>query len=145
MPLTDSLKRLQWHMWHHWRQYAQHSGSMELSNSELDYLYALISAEHGLRLTELAERMNVSKASASASASAMASKLEARGYLQRRACAEDGRAMRLLATAKSNALEQEERDVYVHTAASLAEHLSPEEMQQLSQLLAKACQSLETD
>lgn len=141
MTLTDSLKRLQWHMWHHWRQYAQHSGSMELSNSELDYLYALISAEHGLRLTELAERMNVSKASASA----MASKLEARGYLQRLPCAEDGRAMRLLATAKSNALEQEERDVYVHTAASLAEHLSAEEMQQLSQLLAKACQSLETD
>jgi DNA-binding MarR family transcriptional regulator len=141
MTLTDSLKRLQWHMWHHWRQYAQHSGSMELSNSELDYLYALISAEHGLRLTELAERMNVSKASASA----MASKLEARGYLQRLPCTEDGRAMRLLATAKSNALEQEERDVYVHTAASLAEHLSPEEMQQLSQLLAKACQSLETD
>lgn len=141
MTLTDSLKRLQWHMWHHWRQYAQHSGSMELSNSELDYLYALISAEHGLRLTELAERMNVSKASASA----MASKLEARGYLQRQPCAEDGRAMRLLATAKSNALEQEERDVYVHTAASLAEHLSPEEMQQLSHLLAKACQSLETD
>ncbi|HBN9602745.1 TPA: MarR family transcriptional regulator [Pseudomonas aeruginosa] len=128
-------------MWHHWRQYAQHSGSMELSNSELDYLYALISAEHGLRLTELAERMNVSKASASA----MASKLEARGYLQRLPCTEDGRAMRLLATAKSNALEQEERDVYVHTAASLAEHLSPEEMQQLSHLLAKACQSLETD
>lgn len=141
MTLTDSLKRLQWHMWYHWRQYAQHSGSMELSNSELDYLYALISAEHGLRLTELAERMNVSKASASA----MASKLEARGYLQRQPCAEDGRAMRLLATAKSSALEQEERDVYVNTAASLAEHLSPEEMQQLSHLLAKACQSLETD
>ncbi|WP_176600640.1 MarR family winged helix-turn-helix transcriptional regulator [Pseudomonas sp. OTU750018] len=139
MPITDSLKRLQWHMWHHWRQYAQHSGSMELSNSELDYLYALMSAKNGLRLTELAERMNVSKASASA----MASKLEGRGYLQRLPCSEDGRAMRLLATAKSNALEQEERDVYVQTAASLEQNLSPEEMQQLSQLLAKACQTLE--
>ena len=139
MPITDSLKRLQWHMWHHWRQYAQHSGSMELSNSELDYLYALMSAENGLRLTELAERMSVSKASASA----MASKLEARGYLQRLPCGEDGRAMRLLATAKSNALEQEERDVYVQTAASLEQNLSPEEMQQLSQLLAKACQTFE--
>ncbi|SEB96529.1 MarR family winged helix-turn-helix transcriptional regulator [Pseudomonas anguilliseptica] len=139
MPITDSLKRLEWHMWHHWRQYAQHSGSMELSNSELDYLYALMSAENGLRLTELAERMNVSKASASA----MASKLEARGYLQRLPCSEDGRAMRLLATAKSNALEQEERDVYVQTAASLEQNLSREEMQQLSQLLAKACQPLE--
>lgn len=139
MPITDSLKRLQWHMWHHWRQYAQHSGSMELSNSELDYLYALMSAENGLRLTELAERMNVSKASASA----MASKLEARGYLQRLPCNEDGRAMRLLATTKSNALEQEERDVYVQTATSLEQNLSPEEMQQLSLLLAKACQTLE--
>lgn len=139
MPITDSLKRLQWHMWHHWRQYAQQSGSMELSNSELDYLYALMSAENGLRLTELAERMSVSKASASA----MASKLEARGYLQRLPCSDDGRAMRLLATAKSNALEQEERDVYVQTAASLEQNLSPEEMLQLSQLLAKACQTLE--
>ncbi|WAC43424.1 MarR family transcriptional regulator [Pseudomonas sp. SL4(2022)] len=139
MPITDSLKRLQWHMWHHWRHYAQHSGSMELSNSELDYLYALMSAENGLRLTELAERMNVSKASASA----MASKLEARGYLQRLPCSEDGRAMRLLATAKSNALEQEERDVYLQTAASLEQNLSREEMQQLSHLLAKACQTFE--
>ncbi|PTS86782.1 MarR family transcriptional regulator [Pseudomonas sp. HMWF032] len=137
--MTDSLKRLQWHMWHHWRHYAQHSGSMELSNSELDYLYALMSAENGLRLTELAERMNVSKASASA----MASKLEARGYLQRLPCSEDGRAMRLLATAKSNALEQEERDVYLQTAASLEQNLSREEMQQLSHLLAKACQTFE--
>lgn len=139
MPITDSLKRLQWHMWHHWRQYAQHSGSMELSNSELDYLYALMSAENGLRLTELAERMSVSKASASA----MASKLEARGYLQRLPCSEDGRAMRLLATAKSNALEQEERDVYVQTATSLEQNLSHEEFEQLSQLLAKACQTLD--
>lgn len=141
MPITESLKRLQWHMWHHWRQYAQHSGSMELSNSELDYLYALMSADHGLRLTELAVRMNVSKASASA----MASKLEARGYLQRLPCSDDGRAMRLLATAKSTALEQEERDVYVQTAASLEQNLSTEELQQLTQLLAKACQTLEID
>lgn len=139
MPITESLKRLQWHMWHHWRQYAQHSGSMELSNSELDYLYALMSADHGLRLTELAVRMNVSKASA------MASKLEARGYLQRLPCSDDGRAMRLLATAKSTALEQEERDVYVQTAASLEQNLSTEELQQLTQLLAKACQTLEID
>ncbi|HBP5009142.1 TPA: MarR family transcriptional regulator [Pseudomonas aeruginosa] len=137
--MTESLKRLQWHMWHHWRQYAQHSGSMELSNSELDYLYALMSADHGLRLTELAVRMNVSKASA------MASKLEARGYLQRLPCSDDGRAMRLLATAKSTALEQEERDVYVQTAASLEQNLSTEELQQLTQLLAKACQTLEID
>jgi DNA-binding MarR family transcriptional regulator len=139
MPITDSLKRLEWHMWHHWRQYSQHSASMELSNSELDYLYALMPAENGLRLTELAQRMSVSKASASA----MASKLEARGYLQRLPCSEDGRAMRLLVTAKSSALEQEERNVYVKTAASLEQNLSSEEMQQLSLLLAKACQTLE--
>ena len=141
MPITESLKRLQWHMWHHWRQYAQRSGSMELSNSELDYLYALMSAKNGLRLTELAERMSVSKASASA----MASKLEARGYLQRLPCTDDGRAMRLLATGKSTALEQEERDVYLQTAASLAQHLNAEEMQQLTHLLNKACQNLAID
>lgn len=53
--------------------------------------------------------------------------------------------MRLLATAKSTALEQEERDVYVQTAASLEQNLSTEELQQLTQLLAKACQTLEID
>jgi DNA-binding MarR family transcriptional regulator len=139
MPITDSLKRLEWHMWHHWRKNAKHSGSMELSSSEFDYLYALMSATHGLRLTELAERMGVSKASASA----MVSKLQARGYLQRLPCSEDGRATRLLATAKTTALEQEEQNVYTQTAASLAANLSAEELQQLSHLLAKACNTLD--
>lgn len=141
MELSESLKRLQWHMWHLWRESARHSGSMELTNSEYDYLYALISRREGMRLTELAVCMKVSKASASA----MASKLEGRGYIRRVPCPEDGRAVRLQATDKAAALEKEELDIYASTSRALAAKLDEQELGQLSRLLAKACTDLETD
>ncbi|MCD8521631.1 MAG: MarR family transcriptional regulator [Saccharospirillaceae bacterium] len=140
MTITESLKHLQWHMWQLWRESARHNGSMDLSNSELDYLYAVMPSD-GLRLTELADRMNVSKASASN----MVNKLESRGYLQKRSCPEDGRASRLFLTDKTSAIKQEEEFIYTQTATALAANLTPAEMQQLSQLLAKACQHLPTD
>ena len=65
--LQDSLRRLQWHLWHLWRLEAQKSGSMELTSVEHDYLDVVARNPDGLRLTDLAERMGVSKASASAS------------------------------------------------------------------------------
>lgn len=73
--LQDSIRRLQWHLWRLWRQESQKSGSMDLTSTEYDYLDVVAWHPEGLRLTDLAERMGVSKASASA----MASKLEARG------------------------------------------------------------------
>lgn len=140
MLITESLKRLQWYMWGLWRESARHSGSMDLSNSELDYLYAVMASD-GLRLTELADRMNVSKASASN----MVNKLESRGYLEKKPCSDDGRASLLFLTEKSSAIQQEEHSLYSITATTLAATLTAAEMQQLSQLLAKACQHLPTD
>ncbi len=67
MDLRHSLQRLEWHLWHHWREQAKHNGHLELTNSELQYIYTLLAyAEQGIRLTELADQMKVSKASASA-------------------------------------------------------------------------------
>ncbi|PMR76573.1 MarR family winged helix-turn-helix transcriptional regulator [Billgrantia endophytica] len=138
MTLEEGLKRLERHMWDLWRQHSQHSGSMELTNSELDYLYALLSAPEGLRLTELAALMRVSKASASV----MVSKLGARGYLRKTACPADRRATRLYATIRTQHLEVEERDVYASAAASLREALDEEEVRELSRLLEKASRGL---
>lgn len=141
MELTESLKWLQWHMWDLWRESARRSGSMDLTNSEFDYLYALISRREGMRLTELAACMKVSKASASA----MVSKLERRGYIRRVPCPNDGRAVRLQATKKAAALEKEELDIYAAMARTLSAELDDAELAQLSRLLAKACVNLKTD
>ena len=99
--LQDSIRRLQWHLWRLWRQESQKSGSMDLTSTEYDYLDVVAWHPEGLRLTDLAERMGVSKASASA----MASKLEARGYLDRTPDPEDKRASLIRPTPKTAALE----------------------------------------
>lgn len=141
VEIAESLKRLQWHMWDLWRENARHSGSMDLTNNELDYLYVLLEKKSGLRLTELAGHMKVSKASASA----MAAKLEERGYLRRIPCAEDGRAVRLQVTPAAQALEIEERDIYSATARALSMALDEAELAQLTRLLSKACADLVVD
>ncbi|PSJ48170.1 MarR family transcriptional regulator [Zobellella endophytica] len=138
--MTDSLKQLEWFIWHRWREHSRQSGSMELTSSELEYLYALMSAQGpGLRLTELAALMQVSKASAST----MARKLDRQGYLRREACPEDARASRLLPTDKALYLQKEETSVYRETATAMGRALSEEELAQLERLLAKACRALE--
>ncbi|TBM25969.1 MarR family winged helix-turn-helix transcriptional regulator [Hafnia paralvei] len=139
--MINDLKKLQWHLWFCWREVSRQSGSMELTNSEFDYLYALLEHPQGVRLTELAECMKVSKASASA----MVSKLESRGYIQRVPCSDDGRATLLQVTKKGTALEKEEMDIYTETAQKMASALTPEERQQFELLLHKACHGLNTD
>ncbi|WP_335422923.1 MarR family transcriptional regulator [Gemmobacter denitrificans] len=113
---------------------------MELTSVEHDYLDVVARHPEGLRLTDLAERMKVSKASASA----MAAKLEARGYLERGPALEDRRASLLRATPKTIALETEENAVHARAAASLAAALSDEERRQFELLLGKACRGLDS-
>jgi DNA-binding MarR family transcriptional regulator len=136
--LQDSLRRLQWHLWHLWRLEAQKSGSMELTSVEHDYLFIVARHPEGLRLTDLALRMNVSKASASA----MAAKLGARGYLERSPSPEDRRASLLRATPKTIALETEENAIHARAAASLAAALSGDDLARFEELFAKACRGL---
>ncbi|MBL9047040.1 MAG: MarR family transcriptional regulator [Tabrizicola sp.] len=136
--LQESLRRLQWHLWHLWRLEDQKSGSMELTSVEHDYLYIVARHPEGMRLTDLAERMKVSKASASA----MATKLSVRGYLERSPSPEDRRASLLRATPKTLALETEEDAIHAQAAASLAAALSDDERAQFEELFSKACRGL---
>ncbi|WP_010629744.1 MarR family winged helix-turn-helix transcriptional regulator [Halomonas sp. KM-1] len=138
MTLETDLKVLGWEIWNRWREHGRRSGSMELTAAELDYLYALLSASEGMRLTELATLLRVSKASAST----MVSKLEARGYLRRSACPGDGRAVLLHPTDKARHIEKEEHDVYAETATALRQGLDEHERRELERLLDKACQGL---
>jgi len=140
MDIRPSLQRLEWHLWNQWRERARHNDHLELTNSELQYVYILLAwSETGLRLTELAELMQVSKASASA----MISKLEKRGYLLRQPCSEDARAQRLLPSPKAMTLKQEEPRVYQAAVRHFGQVLSAEELQQLTVLLDKACRDLD--
>jgi DNA-binding MarR family transcriptional regulator len=135
MDLTKSLKKLESHMWQLWREIARESGSLELTHSEMVYLYALMAEPGGMRLTDLAQSMKVSKASASA----MTTKLEGRGYLRRIPCPEDGRATLLQATEKSFSLEKEEDNVYRRTAKVFEKALDASEYQEFCRLMAKGC------
>ncbi|PAU76163.1 MarR family winged helix-turn-helix transcriptional regulator [Halomonas salipaludis] len=141
MTLEADLKNLGWEIWNRWREHGRRSGSMELTAAELDYLYALLSTPDGMRLTQLAALLRVSKASAST----MVSKLEARGYLHRSACPEDGRAVLLHATDKARHIEKEEHDVYAETAAALRQGLDEHERRELERLLDKACKGFRRD
>jgi MarR family transcriptional regulator, temperature-dependent positive regulator of motility len=136
--LQASIRRLQWHLWHLWREASQRSGSMELTSTEYDYLDVVARHPEGLRLTDLAERMKVSKASASA----MAAKLVTRGYLERSPTAEDRRASLLRPTPRTIALETEEHAIHAQAAASLSSALSGEDMARFEELFAKACRGL---
>ncbi|MCW7753860.1 MarR family transcriptional regulator [Desulfobotulus sp. H1] len=138
MDLAECLKVLQAHMWELWREAANRSGSGELTSSELYYLYALLGSSEGMRLTELAEVMRVSKASASA----MAAKLESRGYLERWPCPEDRRASLLRVTVKSRGLEQEDDRVFRCMAKRIEDSLGQDEYRELSRLLVRVCAGL---
>ena len=140
MDLRHSLQRLEWHLWHHWREQAKHNGYFELTNSELQYIYTLlVHAEQGIRLTEFAEQMKVSKASASA----MVNKLHKQGYIIREPCPEDARAQRLFPSAKMLAMREHEQDVYQPALAHFQQALTSEELKLLEQLLVKACRDLD--
>lgn len=139
MDLRQSLQRLEWHLWNQWREQAQHSEHLELSTSELQYLYTLLAwDETGMRLTKLAECMHVSKASAST----MVRKLEQRGYLLRRPCPDDARAQRLLPSAKALTLKYKEPEIYQAALQHFKQALTAEELEQFTVLMGKACSNL---
>ncbi len=112
---------------------------MELSATELDYLYVVTVARQPLRLGEVAEQMRVSRASASV----MVQKLQQRGYLNKTPDTADGRSVFITPTAKCSALEAEERSIYAETARRISLALTAAELADLDRLLKKARGSLE--
>jgi DNA-binding MarR family transcriptional regulator len=126
-------------MWFQWREESQESNSMELSATELDYLYVVIAAKQPLRLGAIAEQMRVSRASASI----MVQKLQQRGYLKKTPDPSDARSVCVTPTDKCRALEVEEKSIYTETARRISDALTATELEELDRLLKKARSNLE--
>jgi len=140
MQLDKSLEELELHLWRKWRNHEQTNQSDALTFNELDYL-EYISKHKTLRLTDLANGLGITKASASA----MISKLEKRGLIIRSADDRDGRTTNLMLSPQGEKLKSSEISLYKHTAQLLKNGLKEEEYQDLEFLLNKACSILQHD
>ncbi|NOH72505.1 MarR family transcriptional regulator [Vibrio pectenicida] len=131
MDTTKSLELLEFELWSRWRSKVSDQANNELTNNELDYLYALNGLIEDVSLSSLACQMNVSNASASS----MVSKLESKGYLAKIKNNADGRGVRLVATEKANALRELEINLYQQVDS---EFRHDTEYEQFNSLLSKA-------
>ncbi len=134
MSLENSLIELERFCSKAWRVYAKEDPLSSLSFNEFDYLRVIQDFPEGIRITDLADEMKVTKPSASN----MVARLQKKGLVQRVACHEDGRAKRVILTAqviKDLSLEQV---VYKSIATSMSQKLSKEETSQLALLLEKS-------
>lgn len=140
MLLDKSLEELELHLWRKWRDHEQSPQSDSLTFNELDYL-EFIDRHKTLRLTDLANGLGITKASASA----MISKLEKRGLIIRDADEKDGRTSKLMLSVEGQKLKDTELALYKRTASLLQNAMSDADYQSLESLLAKACRILTED
>ncbi len=117
-----------------WRKYAKEDPFAQLSFNEYDYLKVLQNSPQAIRLTDLAQALEVSKPSASN----MLKKLERRGLVKRICCAEDARAQLFELTEQAEQNLAYEARVYQTLAQQVAQGLSAEEVVILDLLLGKA-------
>ncbi len=117
-----------------WRVYAKEDPLSHLSFNEFDYLRVIQVFPEGVRITDLADELQVTKPSASN----MVVRLEKKGLVKRIACNEDARAKRVLLTedvAEKMSLEQ---IVYKDISDQMMLKLNEQEAKQLQSLLNKA-------
>lgn len=134
MTLENSLMELERFCSKAWRVHAKEDSLSNLSFNEYDYLRVIEEYEQGIRITDLAQEMQVSKPSASN----MVARLEKKGLVSRISCAEDGRSKRVILTEqviKDLSLEQV---VYRSIAESMNNKLTEAESRQLISLLEKS-------
>ncbi|ENM5730822.1 MarR family transcriptional regulator [Vibrio mimicus] len=117
-----------------WRKYGKEDPLALLSFNEYDYLKVIQSSPQAIRLTDLAQALEVSKPSASN----MLKKLERRGLVKRVQCEEDARSRLFELTEQAELHLASEARVYQILAQQVAQHLSPEEALMLDMLLGKA-------
>ncbi|HHG2231652.1 TPA: MarR family transcriptional regulator [Vibrio parahaemolyticus] len=134
MALEESLIDLERFCARAWRVYAKEDPLSHLSFNEFDYLRVIQVFPEGVRITELADELQVTKPSASN----MVVRLEKKGLVKRIACNEDARAKRVLLTedvAEKMSLEQ---IVYKDISDQMMLKLNEQEAKQLQSLLNKA-------
>lgn len=134
MTLENSLMELERFCSKAWRVHAKEDSLSNLSFNEYDYLRVIEEHAQGIRITDLAQEMKVSKPSASN----MVDRLQKKGLVTRVSCNEDGRSKRVILTEqviKDLSLEQV---VYRRIAESISSKLTPTESSQLINLLEKS-------
>ncbi|NVD07458.1 MarR family transcriptional regulator [Vibrio sp. JPW-9-11-11] len=134
MKLENSLIELERFCAKAWRIHAKEDPLARLSFNEYDYLRVIEGYPQGVRITDLAEEMKVTKPSASA----MVVRLQKKGLVKRVHCGQDARAKRVVLTSKVIAEISMEQKVYQQIAAAMTAKLSDDEATQLVQLLTKS-------
>ncbi|ANU35464.1 MarR family transcriptional regulator [Vibrio scophthalmi] len=136
MVLEQSLIELERFCSKAWRVYAKEDPMCHLSFNEFDYLKVIQQYPQGVRITDLADELRITKPSASN----MVARLEKKGLVRGVACQEDARAKRVMLTEKVVKDMSLEKVVYQQIASDLNQSLSQQEAEQLVQLLNKALQ-----
>lgn len=134
MTLEKSLIELERFCSKAWRVYAKEDPLSLLSFNEFDYLRVIQTSPEGMRITDLAEEMKVTKPSASN----MVARLEKKGLVRRVACNEDARSKRVTLTEKVIQDLSLEQVVYKEIAQAMNAKLSTKEAEQLVSLLEKS-------
>ncbi|MDF2154461.1 MarR family transcriptional regulator [Vibrio sp. CAU 1672] len=116
-----------------WRVYAKQDPLAHLSFNEFDYLRVIQLYPQGVRITDLAEELKVTKPSASN----MVVRLEKKGLVKRIACYEDARSKRVLLTERVIQEMSLEQEVFKDIAEQMKQKLTGDEAQQLQALLKK--------
>ncbi|WP_085342672.1 MarR family winged helix-turn-helix transcriptional regulator [Vibrio sp. ArtGut-C1] len=134
MALEESLIDLERFCAKAWRVYAKEDPLSHLSFNEFDYLRVIQVYPEGVRITDLAEELQVTKPSAST----MVVRLEKKGLVKRIACNEDARAKRVLLTKEVAEKMSLEQVVYKDISEQMMQQLNQQEAEQLQALLNKA-------
>ncbi|WP_394247745.1 MarR family winged helix-turn-helix transcriptional regulator [Vibrio profundi] len=132
--LTENLEKIERFAAKIWRVHSKEDPIGQLSFNEYDYLKVIQSAPEPIRLTDLAQEMEVTKPSATN----MVKRLERKGLVERKVCIEDARSKRVALTAQATLGLKEESKVYGIMSKGIEKKLSKEEAFQLNQLLSKA-------
>ncbi len=134
MTLESSLMELERFCSKAWRVHAKEDSLSNLSFNEYDYLRVIEEHEQGIRITDLAQEMQVSKPSASN----MVARLVKKGLVSRISCIEDGRSKRVILTEQVINDLSLEQVVYRRIAESMSSKLTETESRQLIRLLKKS-------
>lgn len=132
--LTENLEKIERFAAKIWRVHSKEDPIGQLSFNEYDYLKVIQLAPEPIRLTDLAQEMEVTKPSATN----MVKRLERKGLVERKVCVEDARSKRVALTDQATLGLKEESKVYGIMSKGIEKKLSKEEAFQLNQLLSKA-------
>lgn len=132
--LNENLEKIERFASKIWRTQSKEDPIGQLSFNEYDYLKVIEAVKEPIRLTDLAEEMQVTKPSATT----MVQRLELKGLVERRPSPEDARSKLVVLTAKAETGLEEESKIYQVMANTLESQLTEQEIDQLNLLLNKA-------